>query len=138
MPEINKNYNTEEHKILCMNGQKEYCPKKRYNEEEGTDRPPVEGRFSALFAPSTEAISFDEECVSVLIQEGRGVILGYFEVEMSDFEITSITLYPDMYSMTPITKFPGYPDMISFRIYDYCNGYNLDAKSGKYISTRTF
>ena len=27
MPEINKNYNEQEHILLCANGQKEYCHK---------------------------------------------------------------------------------------------------------------
>ena len=133
MPEINKNYNEQEHILLCANGQKEYCKKKKSSEEVV-----VGSRFSALFYPWTEVLSADGRCTSNIIVEGEGVILGYYEYYMNDFGRVIVTLYPDATSTTPITKFPGYPDMVSFMLYDYCNKYNLDIATGTYVSAPTF
>lgn len=46
MPEINKNYNEQEHIILCANGNKEYCKKRVVPvevEEKVIETPPEEG-----------------------------------------------------------------------------------------------
>lgn len=45
MPEINKNYNEQEHIILCANGNKEYCKRRTTPvvEEEAIETPPEEG-----------------------------------------------------------------------------------------------
>ena len=134
MPEINKKYNEQEHILLCANGQKEYCEKRRSTEKEEE----VGGRLSALFYPWTEVLAGDGRCNSNIIVEGEGVILGYYDYYMDDFGSSIVTLYPDATSTTPITKFPGYPDMVSFMLYDYCDRYNLDIATGTYVSAPTF
>lgn len=96
MPEINKNYNEQEHIILCANGQKEYCCKK----DKSSSTPPpivISRRFditanwgSTLNSVSASRPVVDEASFIQFLTDGTapGEILNRFtNIVVTDFSL---------------------------------------------------
>jgi hypothetical protein len=146
MPEINKNFNIEEYKLLCMNGQKEYCEKTRSITETGDL---CEGKIFTYITITSGVYSPDGRCLPTIITETTppGSLPVYMtlatEPAFPTGTLYEVKLYNDCTSEA--VKLPqGSNPLLAEALDVYisigntCTGYTWDEERQAYIFTQAF
>lgn len=141
MPEINKNYNTEEHKILCMNGQKEYCPKDKKKKKEHNPELEIscEEKIEILIQPSNSTLSYPGRCSGIPFSKtDSGIAKVYVKPKLEysptqETYIEHMIMFLDCNSQTPISFLPDYPNMVSFYAVSDCYAFNYNSELGGFV-----
>lgn len=137
MPEINKNYNEQEHIILCANGQKEYCGKKKVKEEITA---PCGGKFIGFIKPYDFPLPPNMRCLPFPYNiDTLGVVPVYYTLETiedifspSGFS-TRVEIYESCEDTVPVSALSSHPDMVAFTLNNGCGIYNWSEELQKYF-----
>lgn len=140
MPEINKNFNEQEYILLCANGQKEYCEKKKVKEQITTL---CGGKWIGFIKPSNNLLSQNGRCVGNGYDANTlGVVPVYYTLESiedtqspSGFNIY-VEIYESCEDTLPVPALSSHPDMVAFYFGNGCNPYNWSEELQKYYSVQ--